>query len=157
MRSPFYAAFASVLATALLGCGTVIHGTSERVGIASLPRGAMVTVDDTYVGTTPITVEMPRSRAHTVHIECAGYEPYAEQVQRHTSGAGWSNLLFFPVGIVGLFVDIANGGMYKLSTTQVAARLVPDSVTFTGEASCATDEHTAAPRTGSDDSPLLAP
>lgn len=159
MRSPFYTAFAPVLATALVGCGTVFHGTSERVGIASVPRGAVVTVDDTYVGTTPIVVDMPRSRAHIVHIECAGYEPYATRLQRHTSGAGWLNLMFFPYGVVGLFVDLADGGMYKLSTEQVAVHLVPDSASFSGDdRGCAPDEHTVtAPRTSSGDPPLLTP
>lgn len=154
MRSSFRIVIATMSATTLLGCGTLSHGTFEPVGIASLPRGASVTVDDRYVGSTPLVVIMPRGQSHTVRIECEGYEPYSTLVRRHTSKAGWLNLAFIPYGLVGLGVDLAGGGMYELSTEQLAVRLVADSAASSGgEGRCAPDEHATEPRTSPGDPP----
>jgi hypothetical protein len=101
---------------------------------------------------------MPRIRSHTVLIECTGYEPYSAVVRRHTSKAGWLNLAYIPYGLVGLGMDLAGGGMYELSTEQIAVRLVADSAASPGgEGRCAPDEHTPEPRTSPDDAPSHTP
>jgi hypothetical protein len=158
MRSSFRAVIATMAVTTLVGCGTILHGRFEPVGIASLPRGATVTVDDTYVGSTPLVALMPRIRSHTVLIECTGYESYSAVVRRHTSKSGWLNLAYIPYGLFGLGIDLAGGGMYELSTEQLAVRLVADpAASSSGEGRCAPGEHTPEPRTTPGDPPSRTP
>ncbi len=51
-----------------------------------------------------------------------GYQPFDMVIERKVSGWIAGNIIFG--GIIGLAVDIATGGMYKLSPAQVNATLV---------------------------------
>lgn len=104
----------------LLGCGTMINGTSRNVGFASLPRGATVTVDGVYVGNTPVVVPLSTARSHEFHMDLDGYEPFDGKLDR--SFSAWS--LIGAWYIVPTVVDLVNGGAYTFKTEQVGARLV---------------------------------
>lgn len=105
----------------IIGCGTIIHGGSQDVSVASDPSGATVEIDGTEVGDTPLTKSLDRGSQHTIEISMDGYEE--EQVIVDKSVDGWvaGNILFG--GLIGLAVDAATGGMYKLSPTQVRQTL----------------------------------
>lgn len=107
-------AFTLLVCALLLGCGTIIHGGSQDVSIASEPSGATVEIDGTEVGDTPVTQSLDRGSQHTVEIGMDGYE--AEQVIIENNVSGWvaGNIVFG--GLIGLAVDAATGGMYKLRT-----------------------------------------
>ena len=106
---------------ALLGCATIMHQTTQEVGISSTPTKAKVTVDSQVQGETPVVVELKRKNSHIVRLELEGYEPFEATFTRKVSGWVWGNLLFG--GLIGLAVDAMSGGLYKLSPEQLAAEL----------------------------------
>jgi len=101
----------------LAGCGTIIHGTTQDVSIASSPSGASVTVDGADIGETPITQSLDRGNQHTIELNLDGYESESIIVNKGTSGWVVGNIVFG--GLIGLAVDAATGGMYKLTPEQI--------------------------------------
>jgi len=109
------------IAITAVGCGTIIHGTTQQVGVSSSPSGAEVVVDGVDQGSTPVTVDLSRKDKHTVKLSLDGYQPYEMIINRKVSGWVAGNIIFG--GLIGLAVDAATGGMYKLSPEQVNAQL----------------------------------
>lgn len=115
-------AIALILTTvALLGCATIMHGTSQDIGIQSRPTGATVTVDNQAYGKTPVIAKLSRKDHHVVHFTLEGYQPFDATITRSTSGWIWGNIVFG--GLIGLAVDAITGGLYKLKPEQVEAVL----------------------------------
>jgi len=110
-----------LLLTIITGCGTIIHGTTEQVGVTSSPSGATVEIDNTKIGETPLIQELSRKDSHSVKITMAGYESYELIINRNVSGWAWGNIVFG--GLIGLVVDATTGGMYKLNPNEVNAQL----------------------------------
>jgi hypothetical protein len=105
----------------VIGCATIIHGTTQDVGFSSTPSGATVTVDNTMHGNTPAVVKLSRKDNHMVKIELLGYKPFEATITRSVSGWVWGNIVFG--GLIGLAVDAITGGLYKLTPEQIAASL----------------------------------
>ena len=112
---------ALAIALTAIGCGTIIHGTTQQVGVSSSPSGADVVVDRIDQGSTPVTVDLSRKDKHTVKLSLDGYQPHEMIINRKVSGWVVGNIIFG--GLIGLAVDAATGGMYKLSPEQVSAQL----------------------------------
>lgn len=102
-------------------CGTIIHGTTQEVGISSSPSNASVTINGQNHGNTPMIIDLKRKDSHMVKIELNGYQPYETNLTRSTSGWIWGNIVFG--GLIGLVVDASAGGMYKLTPEQLNAEL----------------------------------
>lgn len=105
----------------LTSCGTIIHGTTEQVGVTSSPSGATVEIDKIKIGETPLVQELSRKDTHSLKISMNGYESYEMIINRTVSGWVWGNIVFG--GLIGLVVDAATGGMYKLSPNEINAQL----------------------------------
>lgn len=108
----------SLFTLTLLSCGTIMQGSKQQVGFSSNPSNADITIDGQSKGTTPVTVHLKRKDSHMIRIELDGYEPYETTLTRKTSGWVWGNIVFG--GLIGLAVDAAAGGMYKLTPEQVS-------------------------------------
>ena len=106
---------------ALTGCATIMHGTSQDVGLSSAPTAARVLVDNKPLGTTPTIAKLTRKDNHVIRMELDGYQPFEATVTRGVSGWVWGNIAFG--GLIGLAVDAMSGGLYKLSPAQVAGQL----------------------------------
>lgn len=123
-----------VLTVILAGCGTIMQGTTQEVGISSTPSEAAISVNGQQMGTTPAVLDLKRKSTHFIQIELDGYQLFETTLTRKTSGWVWGNLVFG--GIPGLVVDAAAGGMYKLTPEQItadmrlASSLDPDSDTM---------------------------
>ena len=115
--------FAVLAATALVlwGCATIMHGTSQKVGISSSPTGAEVWVDNKEMGFTPLFADLKRGDDHIVRVELAGYQKAELTITKGVSGWVWGNIVFG--GLVGLAVDAITGGLYNLSPEQLNAEL----------------------------------
>lgn len=118
-RTTLVAVIASSLA--LTACASIMHGSSQDVGISSTPTSASVTVDNTAKGQTPFVAKLSRKDNHVIHIAADGYQPADLTLTRSTSGWVWGNLLFG--GLIGLAVDAISGGLYKLTPDQLNATL----------------------------------
>ena len=110
-----------VLAVLAAGCASIIHGTTQEIGITSIPIDAEVTVDGGTVGRTPVIADLSRKNQHFVTIELDGYMPYETTITKSASGWVWGNIVFG--GLIGLAVDAISGGFYKLSPEQIEAEL----------------------------------
>jgi hypothetical protein len=110
-----------VIGIALISCASIIHGTSQQIGIGSTPSGAKVTVSGQSFGTTPTIADLKRKDNHIVKIELDGYMPYETTLTKKVSGWVWGNVLFG--GLIGLAVDAISGGLYNLSPEQIQATL----------------------------------
>ncbi len=110
-----------IIGIALVGCASIIHGTSQQIGIGSTPSGAKVTVSGQSFGITPTITDLNRKDNHIVKIELVGYLPYETTLTKQVSGWVWGNILFG--GLIGLAVDAISGGLYNLSPEQIQATL----------------------------------
>jgi hypothetical protein len=121
---------------ALTGCASIVNGSSQRVGINSIPSGASVKVLDgdmnvAHMGTTPCSVKLDRgdgffsSADYSVIIEKDGYHPVQMQI-RGSLGVGWyliGNL--FSWDIWGwLILDPLTGAMWNLEPERVNVSLM---------------------------------
>jgi hypothetical protein len=113
--------FAVTVAVLLAACATIMHGSSQDVGIASTPTGAKVTVDNGSLGITPIVAHLRRKDNHVIKIEMDGYQPFEIATTRKVSGWVWGNIVFG--GIIGLAVDAITGGLYKVNPEEVSGTL----------------------------------
>jgi hypothetical protein len=107
----------------LAGCASIMHGTSQDIGLSSNPTNAKVTVDGQPHGNTPVVVKLARKDNHIVRMELDGYQPFEATLTRGTSGWVWGNIVFG--GVIGLAVDAMTGGLYKINENQVAGTMLP--------------------------------
>jgi len=113
----------------LAGCGTIMHGTSQRIGISSSPSGATVIVDRTNnMGRTPVFVDLERLDTHIIRIEMPNYAPLEMTITRKISTWAWGNIIF-GMG-VGLAIDAISGGLYKLDPERIHSVFPSGQVTI---------------------------
>ena len=121
MKRILSVAVAVGVAASLAACGTIMHGTSQDIGISSSPTNAQVTVDSQPAGQTPYVAKLSRKKNHIISLNVPGYERADLTVTRGTSGWVWGNLVFG--GLIGLGVDAVSGGLYKLTPDQLTGTL----------------------------------
>ena len=125
--SVLYFALLLLLSAMLIwGCATIMHGSSQKIGISSSPTGAKVSVDNVSFGTTPLFVSLKRGDDHIVTIELEGYQKVQLTITKSVSGWVWGNILFG--GLIGLAIDAGSGGLYELSPEQFNAELKKESI-----------------------------
>lgn len=98
------------------GCATIIHGTTQDIGITTDPSDANLLVDGTERYKSPAKVTMKRKDDHMVEVSKDGYQKETINIKSVMSGVVAGNLL--AGGLIGIGVDALSGG---------ASRLVPES------------------------------
>lgn len=102
-----------VLAMFVSGCATVLDGSSQAVTFDSSPNGARIFVNGVEVGTTPLSMQMRRSRNTMILAKKDGYEDQQLVLQTTINGNFWRNLM--TGGIVGSTVDYLSDAMIEYS------------------------------------------
>ena len=110
------------LAVLLAGCGTIMNGSYQKIGVSSNPTGASVTIDGIDVGKTPVILELKRNDDHMIRLTLDGYAPFDMPIKCKVSGWVWGNIVFG--GLLGLAVDAITGGMYKLTPEDIHAQMM---------------------------------
>jgi hypothetical protein len=115
------------LAFLLVGCGTVAHGTTQRVPVMSSPAGALVTADcglgPRTVGETPVVVKVSRKADRClITVQKEGYDQRSIVLHRHLSGWVWGNV-FLPYTIPGVLIDLFDGGAFYRAPVSVHVKL----------------------------------
>ena len=87
------------------GCATVIKGKSQRVDITSTPSSANVYVNNSPVGSTPLSHRFSHGRQYLVEVRKQGYPSQKRQVTSSFSGHSlwifpWSTLFDATFGSV---------------------------------------------------------
>src|SRR5687768_15559980 len=67
------------------GCATIVSGPTQTIGVASIPAGAHVSINNELRGQTPLVTPVSRRRNHTVKIEKSGYQPVETTLTRHVN------------------------------------------------------------------------
>lgn len=111
----------SLLLLGSIGCASIMHGTTQDIGISSSPTNARVSVDNTPLGNTPVVAKLSRGDNHMVRIELDGYAPFEATLTKKVSGWVWGNIVFG--GLIGLAVDAISGGLYNLTPEQIAGQM----------------------------------
>lgn len=105
----------------LSSCATIMNGPTQPISICSNPTDADVWLDNSYVGNTPMLLNLSRNSEHIVRIELPGYQPQVITFSRKVSKWVIGNLVFG--GVIGLAVDAISGGLYVLTPEQVQAEM----------------------------------
>ena len=117
--------FVSVFLCGMLvsGCATVINGTTQKVGVSSIPPGATVLIDNQQKIITPGTVWLARDQSHTFFFKKEGYQDDSFVITSGTSGWVWGNVI--AGGLIGAVVDLSTGSARKLSQDSIHVSLTP--------------------------------
>lgn len=102
-----------VLAMFASGCATILDGSSQAVTFDSSPNGARIFVNGVEVGTTPLSMQMRRSKNTMILAKKDGYEDQQLALQTTTNGNFWRNIM--TGGIVGSTVDYFSDAMIEYS------------------------------------------
>jgi hypothetical protein len=95
------------------GCATILDGSSQAVTFDSSPNGARIFVNGVEVGTTPLSMQMRRSKNTMILAKKDGYEDQQLALQTTTNGNFWRNIM--TGGIVGSTVDYFSDAMIEYS------------------------------------------
>lgn len=105
----------------LTGCATIVTGTTQEVSFNTVPPGARLSINGEEYGKTPRVIRLDSDRDHAVLLELDGYQPYSITLEHNVSGWVWGNIIFG--GLIGLVIDAASGGMYKLTPEQLNVQI----------------------------------
>jgi len=105
----------------LSSCGYIMHGSTQKVQIDTVPTNAAVEVDGRPY-TTPVELELGRSTLHTVTTRSTYGAPLASHVQSDTQ---WRSQVVDCVTcpIIGNIIDGVSGGDSELVPTQLVIPL----------------------------------
>jgi hypothetical protein len=113
---PIRISFYSLLVL-MSGCATIFNGTHQEIRVSSTPPGASVFVDNQKVFLTPASMKLQRHQSYTFLVSKPGYKDDSFVLTSGTSGWVWGNM--------GGVVDVAAGGVRKLSQKSVHVTMVP--------------------------------
>ena len=105
-----------VLTINAAGCATIVQGRTQGIAVASTPSAATVKVDG-LEATTPGNVELRRNRDYTMVFTKAGFPDRDVKLESGPSPWLLGNIVFG--GLIGLIIDFATGGAFKLSPGSV--------------------------------------
>jgi len=111
------------LLIALNGCATIIHGTTQDIGITTDPSGADLLVDGQLHYKSPAVITMKRKDDHTVEISQEGYKSEKIDIKGTISAAVLGD--FLAGGAIGYGIDAATGAQRRLVPEKVEVRLRP--------------------------------
>ena len=108
------------------GCGSIIHGSEQRITFSSNPPGAQVLYDGGVRGITPCQVSLQRrSLKNLIVIQKEGF--IEKQIEVKTGVSMWALLGNFVIGgIPGWIIDAATGSFGQMYTEAFTVDLVPD-------------------------------
>lgn len=104
-----------VLTLSMIGCGAIIHGTKENIGI-SAPAGAVVSINGMRTQGSSV-MRLDRDTSYSVTMEKGGKTRLCGQITSSLSaGVLIADIL---LGLWPVVIDAATGAWYNLEPTQV--------------------------------------
>ena len=108
-------------------CATILDGRKNTIKIeAGSPENAQIFLDGKYLGDTPFKTRVSKfdlQEGSIIEIKKEGYESMEYEVQRspHVMYVGLDILM----GVVPLFIDVADGNIYRPNTRKIEYELLP--------------------------------
>jgi hypothetical protein len=115
-----------VMALLGTGCATITAGgeRNQRIDFATDPPGALVTSGEQRC-TAPCSLALPRRDDASVHLAKEGFAPQEVRLRSRLRLAAAGDLLFLPIALPLLGVDLAVGTAWELLPPQVSVPLQP--------------------------------
>jgi len=130
MRLP-HALLTLGLLFALNGCATIMHGTTQDIGITTDPSGANLLIDGQHHYKSPAIITMKRIDDHKVEISQEGYKKETVEIKGALSWAVAGD--FLAGGVIGYGIDAATGAQRRLVPESLNVRLRPLTTQETSE------------------------
>jgi len=111
------------LVVALNGCATIMHGTTQDIGVSTDPSGADLLVDGEQHYQSPAVITMKRKHDHTVEISQEGYKRELVEIKADLSWAVAGDIL--AGGAIGYGIDAATGAQRRLRPEKIEMRVRP--------------------------------
>ena len=128
-----------VLGVSLMGCATVLRGTSTKFQITTVPPGASVQTNNGFsCKATPCNFRMSRKDSFDVTVSMDGYESQTVRVKSRASTEGVVMMTggnFLIGGVIGSAVDVADGATNRLVPNPLNVVLVKKDAAATSGAS----------------------
>jgi hypothetical protein len=105
------------------GCATIIHGTTQDIGITTDPLGADLLVDGKDRYKSPATITMSRKDPHIVEVSKEGYQKETINIKQTMSLVTAGDV--FAGGAIGYAIDAATGAQCQLVPENVDVHLQP--------------------------------
>lgn len=105
---------AALLLPGISGCTT----PSQTFALSSTPSGARVTVNSTFRGFTPVSMDLLWKQEYHVALGLDGYEPYSFDIKPQMGTTAWVIHGFLIGGVVGYTLDAATGVFTPLKTEE---------------------------------------
>ena len=108
------------------GCATIIHGSTQDIGVTTDPSGADLLVDGQTHYQSPATLILSRKYTHLVKISKEGYEEETVKIKQTMSPAVMGDFVL-PGGYI---VDAATGAQVQLVPDNINVTLRPSTQTI---------------------------
>ena len=105
----------------LTSCATFLCGKTQEIPIDSFPDGANVSINNEYIGTTPVTAKVVRKSDFELLLTLDGYKIVNNVYTKEINPVIIGNLLIG--GIPGLVIDVLSGASYKFSPDRLYFQL----------------------------------
>lgn len=121
----------SIFVALIVGCASIMTGTSQDYNIKTKPEGAHVKIEHgpnlvknifVWEGNTPAIVKLRREYEYKVTIALDSYKTEEILLSHDTNGWVWWNLLCG--GVLGFAIDLTNGAAKKLQPDELNIELV---------------------------------
>jgi len=136
LLTPVQVAWLITASAALVGCASLINGTSQDVTITSDPPGTQVSIltridrfglitemNQMRTVSTPGLLRLPRAHSYRLLVEKSGYAPYEVSVPQRYSR--WAYLDILAVLLDLMVINEMTGGLYAFDDVRVT--LVPEA------------------------------
>jgi len=110
-----------ILTLGISGCATVLKGPKSDLSLSSEPSQARVYVNGSFMGETPLKLQLVSKNSYRISFEKKGYETQTVEIGSAV-GTGWI-VLGVVTGVVPAIIDGATGAWYELKEENVNAVL----------------------------------
>lgn len=115
------------LALTVVGCATIISGTSQLMSVNANVDGAQVhlitAAGEQLLGTTPLSTRVKRGQEGTLRVSAPGHRPYESALNKKINTVFWVNI--FIGGTFGSTTDYTTGAMYEYEPSTFMVTLQP--------------------------------
>lgn len=124
----------ALLLPLLVGCGSIISGTSQSVAITATPAGAEILIYRqhgamVFQGKAPAVAKLRRKDEYVVTVRVPGYQDAKLNLNGEFNGWSLLNILLLPpIGtLIAGGYDLISGGFWRLDPDEIMIALVPSA------------------------------
>jgi hypothetical protein len=126
MKRPTKLLTAAIATSALLlsSCASVFQGTNEQIMVTSDTPNAKVSLNGSYAGSAPFSMNVKRSDLVNVSVSAPGYQTAVISDPTHVE---WGYVIVDAIltGWIGIGVDFISGAIFTHDQPVVTAHLEP--------------------------------